>query len=116
MFFKGFFISLLLKFIKIGLLLGCFKLFCNLVCKISKKNIYVVNLINFCFWSIFSIFFIYFCIIFYNYEFCWFGFFAMLLGIYFIKISVEFFFTNILKLLYNKIDKNNLRKNSNGKL
>jgi len=39
----------------------------------------------------------------------------MLAGIYLIKISAEFFFTKLLKLLYNTIDKRNLRKNQNGK-
>ena len=40
----------------------------------------------------------------------------MLLGIYFIKISAEFFFTKLLKLLYNKIDKKVERKIQHGKL
>ena len=116
MFFSNFLFFLFLKFLWVGLILGVFKIFCNFVCKLSHHNIYVVNLVNFCFWSIFSIIFIYFCINFYNFQFCWFGFISMLIGIYFIKISVEFFFTNVLKLLYNKIDKDRLRKNRNGKL
>lgn len=116
MFFKNFLFSLFLKFLWIGLILGVFKMFCNLVCRVSRRNVYVVNLVNFCFWSVFSIIFIYFCINFYNFQFCWFGFFAMLVGIYFVKISIEFFFTNALKLLYNKIDKVKLRKKRNGKL
>lgn len=116
MFFKTFLFSLFLKFLWLGLVLGIFKMFCNLVNRLSHKNIFIVNIVNFCFWSIFSLFFVSFCIYFYNYEFCWFGFVAMLIGIYFVKISVEFFFTNLLKLLYNKIDKKHLRKNKHGKL
>lgn len=116
MFLKTFLFSLFLKFLWLGLVLGVFKMFCNLVCKLSHKNIFIVNIINFCFWSIFSLFFVHFCVKFYNFEFCWFGFLAMFIGIYFVKISIEFFFTNLLKLLYNKIDKKNLRKNQYGKL
>ena len=40
----------------------------------------------------------------------------MFIGNYLIKISVEFFFTNILKLLYNKIDKIKVGKKKDGKL
>lgn len=116
MFFKNFLVLLFLKFLWLGLILGIFKIFCNFVCKISHKNIFVINLINFSFWTIFSLFFIYFCFNYYNYQFCWFGFVAVLFGIYFVKISIEFFFTNVFRLLYNKIDKKRLRKVQNGKL
>ncbi len=116
MFLKTFLFPLFLKFLWLGLVLGIFKMFCNMVCRLSHKNILIVNVINFCFWSIFSLFFVYFCVKFYNFEFCWFGFLAMFIGIYFIKISIEFFFTNLLKLLYNKLDKKKLRKNQYGKL
>jgi len=116
MFLKTFLFSLFLKFLWLGLILGVFKMFCNMVCKISHKNIFIVNIISFCFWSIFSLLFVYFCDKFYNFEFCWFGFLAMFIGIHFIKISAEFFFTNLLKLLYNKLDKKTLRKNQYGKL
>ena len=116
MFFKTFLFSLFLKFLWLGMILGLFKLFCNLVCKLSHRNIFIVNIVNFCFWSIFSLFFVYFCDKFYNLDFCWFGFLAMLVGINFIKITIEFFFTKLLKLLYNKIDNKSLRKNNYGKL
>ena len=116
MFFNNFFIIIFLKFFWLGLFLGLFKIFCNMICKVSNTNIFVVNIVNFSFWSLFSLFFIYFCSIFYNLEFCWFGFIGCLLGINFIKISVEFFFTNLIKLLYNKINNKKARKITNGKL
>lgn len=116
MFFKNFMILFYIRFFWFGLLLGCFKIFCNFICKLSYRNIFIVNIISFCFWSLFSIFFTYFCIKYNNYEFSIYGFLFMLAGIYFIKISVEFCFTKLLKLLYNKIDKFRMRKIHNGKL
>ncbi len=105
MFFQNFLFSLFLKFLWLGLVLGVFKMFCSLICKMTRNNIFIVNVVNFCFWSVFSLFFTYFCVYFYSFSFCWFGFLAMLAGIYFVKISVEICFTNLLKLLYNKLDK-----------
>ena len=116
MFFDTNSFVLMLKFLWLGLVLGVFKMFCNVVCKISHRNIFIVNIIDFCFWSIFSLFFVYFCIIFYDFNFCWFGFVSMLLGIYFVKFTIEFCFTKITRLLYNKIVKMKSRKSHNGKL
>ena len=115
MFYKTFSIYLLIKFFWLGLILGVFKIFCNSICKLTNKNIFIVNLIGFCFWSIFSMIYLSMCINYYNYQFCWFGFIATLVGINFIKITIENCFTNIFKLLYNKIDRKK-RGMNNGKL
>ena len=116
MFLKNFVITIYFKLFWIGLILGLFKMFCNFICKLCKHNFYIENLIGFCFWSLFSLIFIYFCIYFNNFEFSIFGFLILIAGIKFIQISIEFCFTKLLKLLYNKIDKINLRKINNGKL
>ena len=116
MFLKNIFCSIYLKLFWVALILGLFKMFCDFICKISRHNFYIENLIGFCFGILFSIIFIGFCIYFNNYEFSLYGFLILIAGIKFIKISIEFCFTKLFKLLYNKIDKINLRKISNGKL
>ena len=55
------------------------------------------------------------CVVLYNYSFCGFGLFGMLLGLIIIKISVDFFFDYLIRFIYNEF-RNIRRKNKNGKL
>ena len=72
---------------------------------LSHKNVYFLNFVSFSFWLAFGFMFSQLCLMFYNYQFCWFGLLGMMLGLILVKISVEFFFTKFAMLLYNKFNK-----------
>lgn len=115
MFFKNYLIFLFLKFFWWGLAFGMFGAVCSLTIKLCRRNVYISNLTSFCFWLAFGGVFAGICMRFYNYTFCWFGLLAMLAGLFLVKLSVEFFFTIIAKLLYNKIVRKNAKEARNGK-
>ena len=98
------------------LIFGLFNILCGLVKKWTKGNTYVHNLVSFCFWLAFGFVYYQICINYYNYQFCWFGLLGQLIGVFLVKISIDFFFTNFVRLLYNKFAKRRLRKNQNGEL
>ncbi len=102
MFFLSNLTGVFLKFLLFGLYFGLFKILCKIIIRVSKQNIFVSNLIMFCFWLSFGLSFGLLSILYYNYTFCWFGLFGMILGLILIKISFEFFFDNLFLLLYNK--------------
>ena len=103
MFFKNHLISLAAKFLWVGLILGMFYIVCEIVVKLSRRNVYVTNIVGFCFWLLFGGLFARMSIVYYNYSFCWFGLISMLTGWFLVKISINFFFTKFAKLLYNKL-------------
>lgn len=110
MFFKNHLISLASRFLWVGLILGVFYIVCEMVVKISRKNLYVTNIIGFCFWLLFGGLFARMCVVYYNYSFCWFGLFSMFVGWFLVKISINFFFTKFAWLLYNKLANSKRRK------
>lgn len=110
MFFKNYLVAIFLKFLLIGLYFGLVKIFCKAVINLSRRNIFVVNLISFVFWLAFGAMFAYLSVTLYNYSFCWFGLLGMFLGLFLVQFSIDFFFTNLVFLIYNK-----LRKNSKGR-
>ena len=116
MFFKNFLIFIFFKFLWSGLIFGLIKILCNFVCRLLKNNVYAVNIISFCYWGLFGLHYIKLCFIYYNLSFCWFGLLGMFLGVGLIKISLDFLFTKLFLLVYNKMAKLRLRKGRNGKL
>lgn len=116
MFLKNHLINLFCKYLWWGLALGLVYIFCRLVMKMSKRNVYVCNLVSFCFWMIFGVIFSLLCINYYGYQVCWFGLFGMFFGLGLVKISIDFFFTSFARLLYNKFRNWKGRARKNGEL
>ena len=117
MFFKGQGTGLFILFLWLGLVFGAVSIIFKTIEKLFKKNIYVVNLLSFVFWTGFGLTFGLMCNRFYNYSFCWFGFAGMILGLIFVKVSVEFFFDRLVRFIYNKvIIIKSKRKSRSGKL
>ena len=116
MFFKNYLIYIFVRFLLIGLYFGLARIPCKWIVRLSKDNVYVHNLVWFAFWLAFGGVFALFSVSVYNYTFCWFGLLAMFLGLFLVKISIEFFFTNLILLLYNKFASRKLRKSKNGEL
>ena len=110
MFFKNHLISLAAKFLWVGVVLGLFYIVCDLAIKISKQNVYVSNIVGFCFWLLFGFLFARMSIVYYNYQACWFGLLSMFAGFVLVKISINFFFTKFAKLVYNKFANSKRRK------
>ena len=96
--------------------MGLANLFCRFVIRVSKKNVYITNIVGFCFWLVFGGIFSFLSLIYNNYSVCWYGLFGMILGFWLVKISVDFFFTKLMQLLYNKFALRKIRKRSNGEL
>ena len=116
MFFKNYLIYIFFRFLLLGLYFGIAKIFCEWVKRLFRNNVYVSNLIDFAFWLAFGGVFALLSVALYNYTFCWFGLLGMFLGLLLVKISINFFFTNLILLLYNKFTKRKLRKSKNGEL
>ena len=114
-FFNNYNILLFLKFFWWGLVLGLGLILVDVIVRLTRKNVYIYNLITFCFWIVFGGIYVTFCLNFYNYSFCWFGLLGMMLGAFIVQISLKFLFTIFVKLLYNKFAKSRRRK-TDGKL
>ena len=112
-FFKNFYFFIFLKFLWAGLILGFVSIFFKILDRVFRHNVYFYNLISFIFYIIFGIEFVYLCIMYYEMSFCWFGLVGMFLGMYLVKISLDFFFTKLSTMLYNKVVKLSLRKKIN---
>ena len=110
MFFKNAQIYLFLDFLWWGLLFGFVHILCKLVVKATRKNVYITNFVSFCFWLAFGMVYSIFSISHFNYSVCWFGLAGMFFGFVLVKISVDFLFTNFIRLLYNKFTRKILRK------
>lgn len=113
MFFKQELLSLFVKFLWVGFLFGLVAVVLKTIAKIFKKNVFVVNLFTFAFWTLFG--WVYFCLCckFASFSFCGVGLFGMIAGVIIIKISIDFFFDYFLRFIYNEF-KNLKRKKKNG--
>lgn len=98
-------IDLFLKFFYVGLMFGLIMIVFDLVCKIFKRNVYVFNLAWFVFFLAFGFVFSCMSLNLFNFSFCWFGLFGMILGTFLVKISIKFLFDNLIRLIYNIIIK-----------
>lgn len=116
MFFKNYLIFIFVRFLILGLYFGLARIPCKWAVRLSKNNVYVHNLVEFAFWLAFGGVFALCSVLLYNYTFCWFGLLAMFLGLILVKISIDFFFTNLILLLYNKFTVRKKRKRNNGEL
>ncbi len=116
MFFKNALMFLALKFLWVGLIFGLIWILCSFVIRLSRRNVFVFNIITFMFLLSFGFVFGQLCIYYYNYSFCWFGLLFMAFGVILVKISMLFFFTIFVKLLYSKFITKFLRGKKNGKL
>ena len=116
MFFKNHLITVAAKFLWAGLILGLFYVFCKMVVRLSKRNVYVSNIVGFCFWVLFGFTFARMSFLFNNYLVCWFGLISMVVGLILVKISIDFFFTNFARVLYNGVAKLKRGKREYGKL
>lgn len=105
MFFKNHLLYLALKFLWLGLVFGLVYVIVKLVYRLSKNNVYVRNFVSFCFWIAFGMSFSMLCVWAYDARFCWFGLLFMCFGMVLVKISIDFFFTKFVGLLYNKLRK-----------
>lgn len=116
MFFNNHLIFVGLRFLWLGLFLGCVYVAINFIVWVSKRNVYVYNLVTFCFYLFAGLLYSRFCISLYDYRFCWFGLLLMVFGMFLVKISINFFFTKFAKLLYNKFNIRKTKGNRDGKL
>ena len=114
MFFKSYLIFIFVKFLWIGLIFGVLRIFKKILCHFCKNNLYISNSLSFLFWIGLGDQFIKLCAEYYDYAFCWFGLIAVFLGLFLVEISLNFFFTKLIFLLYNKLVDYGLRK-KNGK-
>ena len=110
MFFKNYLIYIFLKFLWVGLVLGLIRLVFNFINKLSRDNVFVYNLTSFIYWLFFGGCYIALCFIYYNYSFCWFGLLAMILGLFLVRVSLDFLLTNLLVILYYKFTNFKIRK------
>lgn len=101
MFFKNHLISVAAKFLWFGLIFGLFFVLCKFVVKVSKRNVYVSNIVWFCFFLPFGGVFAWLCNLYYSSKFCWYGLFLMIFGLILVQISLDFFFTKFAKMVYN---------------
>jgi hypothetical protein len=115
-FFKNYLVGLAAKFLWFGLLLGLFLIVCELVIKISKRNLYITNIVGFCYTLLSGGVFAGLCRVYYHSQFCWFGLVSMLAGIALVKCSIDFFFTKFAKMIYNVLTKLKKRKLKNEQL
>ncbi len=116
MFFKNYLIGIFLRFTWFGILFGLFNIFCMLIVRLTRRNLYITNIVYFCFWLSFGGIYTALCQTYYNFSFCAFGLAGMFLGLIFVKIGIEYFFTKLCLLLYNKLKKIKKKEKSNGKL
>lgn len=117
MFFNNHLIFLSLKFFWVGLIFGLVYILFYMTGKVCKKNIYVCNVLGFCYFLSFGFCYSLMSISLYNYSFCWFGLVFMLAGFYLVKKTQQIFFTKIAWLLYNKTaNRKQKRKDISGKL
>lgn len=111
MFGAGTDMNIFLKFLWVGLIYGIIYIFCKFIIRLFHKNVYVTNLVMFCFWLLFGGTFAFYCIAYNNYSFSLGGLGCMAAGFILVKFSIDFFFTKICKVIYNKF--RNLKKRKN---
>lgn len=114
-FFKNYEILLFAKFLWPGFVFGLLAVALKLIAKIFRKNVYVVNILSFLFWTAFGLVFLCLSFELNFYSFSAIGLISMLLGVLIIKISVDFFFDYFVRFIYNEFSSLK-RKRKNGKL
>ena len=114
-FFKNYEILLFAKFLWPGFVFGLISVVLKLIAKIFRKNVYVVNILSFLFWTSFGLVFSYLSFKLNYYSFSGLGLISMILGVLIIKISVDFFFDYFIRFIYNEFSSLK-RKRKNGKL
>jgi hypothetical protein len=102
MFFRSEEILLFIKFLWIGLLFGLVAVVLKTISKICKKNIVIVNILSFLFWLSFGSVFLFMSFILNNYSLSWIGLGGMIVGVFVIKISIDFFFDYFIRFIYNE--------------
>lgn len=110
MFFKNYLITLACKYLWLGLILGIIYILIKLTNKVFNNNVYVYNSTTFVYYLAYGFIYCLMCQTYYDYCFCWFGLIFMIIGSIFIKISLEFFFTKFINLLYNCFVKKKLKE------
>lgn len=103
MFLKNETMLLFVKFLWAGLILGVVAIILKNICKIFKKNVVLVNVLEFVFWLSFGIIYELLCKNYTNFAFFGAGLVGMILGIIIIKISIDFFFDYFVRFIYNEI-------------
>ena len=116
MFFKNYLIFIFFKFLWAGLIFGLIRIVFNWINRVTRDNVYIYNFISFVYWLSFGIYFILLCFNFYDYSFCWFGLIGMFVGLFLVRVSLDFLLTNLLLILYYKFGKKSLRKKQNNEL
>ena len=116
MFELGMTANIFLKFLWVGLIYGLIHIFCKTVIKLFHKNLYVTNLIMFCFWLLFGGTFAYYCLMYNNFSFSFWGLACMAAGFILVKLRIDFFFTKFCKVIYNRIRNFKKRKTQNVQL
>jgi len=115
MFFRNASAILAVKFLWVGLLFGIASIFLKFFVKLTRKNVYIVNIVCFVFWLTFGLVFSAMCFYFNDYSFSFYGLVSMLAGIIIVKISIEFFFDYFVRFIYNGVS-NAKEKRRNGRL
>ena len=115
MFFRGQTIEIFFRFLWVGLVFGLISIIFRLVNKLSNRNVFIVNITGFVYWIGFGLCFNVLCMRLYNFTFCWFGLIGMIIGLCFIKFSIQFFFDYFIRFIYNEFSLLK-RKRRNGKL
>lgn len=103
MFLKNETMLLFVKFLWAGLILGVVAIILKNICKIFKRNVVLVNVLEFVFWLSFGIIYELLCKNYTNFAFFGAGLAGMVLGIVIIKISIDFFFDYFIRFIYNEI-------------
>lgn len=106
-------IEMCLKFLWAGLIFGLIYLFCKFIVRLSRKNLYITNVVMFCYWLLFGGTFALYCMRLNNFSFTFAGLLSMVAGFILVKISIDFFFTKFCKLIYNGFVKLRKRKSTN---
>ena len=114
MFFRSEEILLFIKFLWMGLIFGLVAVVLKTISKICKKNIVIVNILSFLFWLSFGSVFLFMSFILNNYSLSWIGLGGMIVGVFVIKISIDFFFDYFIRFIYNEFILRRVNK-ENGK-
>lgn len=105
MFLKNEAMFLFVKFLWVGLIAGVFSIILKLIAKLFKKNVVLVNSLTFVFWLGIGIIYQFFCIKYNNFAFSGIGLAGIVVGIFIIKISIDFFFDYFLRFVYNEFNR-----------
>lgn len=94
-----------LKFFVMGIVFGIIFEVCKLAKMVSRNNFWIVNTVNFVFWSTLGTYFCAKVISICNGNILWYAVFAVLIGLFLEQISIGFLFTKFYHLVYNIVVK-----------